>query len=136
MKSRGEAIYSRLRSGYIWIRLAVVPSSHPAPIAISADAVGERTGYSISQTAALLGVSRVTVSRWIRAGRLPASRLGHRTVRIRYEDLERLLLETRSDGPGPWVGRHPVEETAAGGEESGRDPRPGWWDNDSLEHVV
>src|SRR5947207_5390603 len=50
--------------------------------------------YSLSQAAALLGVSRMSIWRWVRAGRLPVARLGHRTVRIRREDLERLMAES------------------------------------------
>jgi excisionase family DNA binding protein len=46
-------------------------------------AAGAREYYSISQAAALLGVSRVSIWRWIRAGHLPVSRLGHRTTRIK-----------------------------------------------------
>src|SRR5215210_4127619 len=56
-------------------------------------AVEERSYYSISQAAALLGVSRMTIWRWVRAGRLPVARLGHRTSRIRREDLDALLAE-------------------------------------------
>jgi excisionase family DNA binding protein len=56
-------------------------------------------GYcSVSQAAVWLAVSRVTVWRWIRAGRLPAVRLGHRTVRIRVEDLQHLLEEVGQSG--------------------------------------
>jgi excisionase family DNA binding protein len=51
----------------------------------------------VAQAAALLGVSRVSIWRWIRAGRLPAARLGHRTTRIRREDLERLLTDAGPD---------------------------------------
>src|SRR6266508_2857575 len=51
----------------------------------------ERPFYSVSEAAALLGVSRVTVWRWIKAGRLSPARLGHRTVRIPREDMLRLL---------------------------------------------
>src|SRR5688572_30392677 len=64
------------------------PASGP-----SAPAADEPRYYNISQAAALLGVSRVSVSRWIRAGRLPVARLGHRTTRIRRDDVERLLGE-------------------------------------------
>lgn len=48
-----------------------------------------RAYFSVSEAAALLGVSRVTVWRWISSGRLTASRFGHRTVRIQREDLHR-----------------------------------------------
>src|SRR6476646_5732170 len=46
---------------------------------------------TVSEAASLLGVSRVTVWRWIRDGKIQAERLGHRTVRIRRTDLNRLM---------------------------------------------
>jgi excisionase family DNA binding protein len=57
-----------------------------------------RSYYSISQAAELLGVSRVSIWRWIRAGHLPVVRLGHRTARIRREDLERLPIHIGPSG--------------------------------------
>ncbi|MGH2534871.1 MAG: ATP-binding protein [Thermomicrobiales bacterium] len=63
--------------------------------------------YSISETATLLGVNRVTVWRWIRDGRLPASRLGHRTTRIKREDLERLLDQAGPAASRPVVAYEP-----------------------------
>jgi PAS domain S-box-containing protein/excisionase family DNA binding protein len=71
---------------------AVAPS--PATARPSAD---ERGYYSVSRAAALLGVSRVTIWRWIRAGRLPASRVGERTTRIARGDLDRILTRVGSD---------------------------------------
>jgi PAS domain S-box-containing protein/excisionase family DNA binding protein len=53
--------------------------------------------YSVSQVAALLGVNRVTVWRWIRTGRLPASRVGIRTTRIARADLEQSLARISAD---------------------------------------
>src|ERR1044072_8990552 len=58
---------------------------------VSAEEIGEGPYYSVSEAAALLGVSRVTVWRWIKAGRLAPARLGHRTVRIPREDMLRLM---------------------------------------------
>src|SRR5438270_12554615 len=57
-----------------------------------------RSYLSISQAAELLGVSRVSIWRWIRAGHLPVVRLGHRTVRIKREDLERLPIHIGPSG--------------------------------------
>ncbi|MBI3964450.1 MAG: MEDS domain-containing protein [Chloroflexi bacterium] len=59
---------------------------------------GERAYYNVSEAAALLGVSRMSLWRWIRAGHLPAARLGHRTVRIERGDLEELLTKGRAVG--------------------------------------
>src|SRR5436190_6264707 len=53
----------------------------------------QRPYYSISQAAEALGVSRVSIWRWISAGVLPASRLGHRTARISRNDLNRIVAE-------------------------------------------
>src|SRR2546421_9285563 len=63
-------------------------AGHPTA---SDDPAEQRGYYSISEVAALLGVSRVSVWRWISAGRLPVARLGHRTVRIRRDDVERIV---------------------------------------------
>ena len=53
---------------------------------------------SITEAAAHLGVSRVTVWRWIRDGYLPATRSGPRTIRIKVADLERSLSPRESGG--------------------------------------
>ena len=60
---------------------------------MASSAADQRGYYSVSEAAALLGVSRVSLWRWIRAGQIPMARLGHRTTRIKREDLERVLLE-------------------------------------------
>jgi excisionase family DNA binding protein len=70
----------------------------------AADAAA-RSYYSISQAAELLGVSRVSIWRWIRAGHLPVVRLGHRTARIKRDDLERLPIHVGPSGYRSRVGR-------------------------------
>ena len=52
-----------------------------------------RPYYNITQAAELLGVSRVSIWRWIRDGRIEASRLGHRTIRIERAAIDRILAE-------------------------------------------
>lgn len=42
------------------------------------------------EVAAALGVSRMTVMRWIRAGVLPSVKLGHRTVRVHRDEVHAL----------------------------------------------
>jgi len=74
-----------------------------------AEALAVRSYYSISQAAELLGVSRVSIWRWVRAGHLPVVRLGHRTARIKREDLERLPMHI---GPSGYRSRV-VRETGA-----------------------
>jgi excisionase family DNA binding protein len=71
--------------------------------------------YSVSQAAVLLGVSRMTLSRWIRAGRLPAARLGHRTVRISREDLVAFLAAHRQGAAPVLPGNARPTGTAADG---------------------
>lgn len=46
--------------------------------------------YTVAEAAAELRVSKPTIWRWIRAGRLPVRRVGQRVVRIRRRDLNRL----------------------------------------------
>lgn len=55
--------------------------------------MSEQYVYNINEAAALLHVSRMTIGRLIKSGRLSAIRLGHRTVRIRHEDLVVLMRE-------------------------------------------
>src|SRR5581483_3237023 len=86
----------------------------------------EPTYVSISQAAVMLGVSRVTIWRWIRAGRLQARRFGHRTVRIDRAEIDAALACCDgADGP-PW----PVHERAVGPLA----PNP--VDRADAEHVV
>lgn len=92
------------------IDISSPPSSSVAP----ADSAGGSAYYTVQQAAAALGISRVTVWRWIRAGHLPAARLGHRTVRIRRDDVERLLVAIGPTGPRSWIGRKRAAEDAAG----------------------
>jgi excisionase family DNA binding protein len=54
-----------------------------------------------AEAAIILGVSRGTVSRWCREGKLPASRPGERALYIDSEDLAR-FSEAKS--------RHPHEQ--------------------------
>jgi excisionase family DNA binding protein len=49
--------------------------------------------YTIEQVAKELQVHSETVRRWIRQGKLKVMRLGHRTVRITEEELERVKRE-------------------------------------------
>jgi excisionase family DNA binding protein len=53
--------------------------------------------YTVAGAARLLHVSPSTVWRWIAAGRLPAKRLGPKTIRIASEDLIALEQPARAD---------------------------------------
>ena len=52
----------------------------------------EHQWYTVNEIAERLKVSRWTVSRWIKAGTLPAVQLGS-TWRVRDDDLDRFLEE-------------------------------------------
>jgi len=51
---------------------------------------------TVPEAAAVLKVSPVTVSRWLRQGRLPAYRLGPRAVRIRRAELAAVFSPARN----------------------------------------
>ena len=51
------------------------------------------TTFTIKQVGDELKVSRQTVSKWIKQGKLKVIRLGHRTVRITEEELYRIKRE-------------------------------------------
>src|SRR5438067_1635599 len=51
---------------------------------------------TVPEAARLLGVSESTIWRWIDRGDLPASRFGRRKVRIKREDLGRVVRPARS----------------------------------------
>src|SRR5438874_293947 len=117
--------------------MATLPSlSAPENGVPTASAVG-RDYYSISQAAALLSVSRVSIWRWIRAGQLPVARLGHRTTRIKREDIERLLVHGGPARSGPSRAPEAGAEAATnGGIGSSRAPRSDWTETGASEHVV
>src|SRR3982074_3484698 len=73
----------------------------PSLKTLSQEAGASRPYYSIAEVAAMLGVSRVSVWRWISSGRLPVSRLGHRTVRVKRDDLLQIVRPSRQEGPPP-----------------------------------
>lgn len=93
------------------------------------DAAGTHNYYSISQAAALLGVSRVSIWRWISAGLLPATRLGRRTIRIKREDLDRALGSVPSQ---PWV----VANQGANGAASKHTDPVDWRAIGASDHLV
>src|SRR5437868_12448238 len=112
----------------------------PLPETGASAAGADGSGYvNISQAAALLGVSRVSVWRWIRAGQLPAARLGHRTTRIQRDDLEKLLLRNRAVGSLSRVIEQQDRRAAALAEDGAafeRAPGSGWTDVGAGEHFV
>jgi excisionase family DNA binding protein len=53
---------------------------------------------SVTQAAARLQVSPSTIWRWIAQGRLPAYRVGPKTIRIRTQDLAAVIRPARAQG--------------------------------------
>jgi excisionase family DNA binding protein len=60
--------------------------------------VAEKEYYTVGEAAEVLDVSRATIWRWIDAGRLPAYRLGPKSIRIRRADLEMVITPARESG--------------------------------------
>jgi len=93
-----------------------------------APAADAQSYYSVSQAAGLLGVSRMSIWRWVRAGRLPVARFGHRTARIRREDLDQLVLESRL--------RIVPDRMTEDAIDPHRAPRSTWQQMGPSEHLV
>src|SRR5712692_12043343 len=93
-----------------------------------APAADAHSYYSVSQAAALLGVSRMSIWRWVRAGRLPVARFGHRTARIRREDLDQLVIDSRL--------RVVTDRMTADAIDPDRAPRSTWQGMGPSEHLV
>jgi len=67
------------------------------------------TYLTVAEAARRLDVSRTTVWRWIRQGRLRAYRVGQRTIRIRNEDLEAQLTPIEQPGhESPKAGKEDI----------------------------
>jgi PAS domain S-box-containing protein/excisionase family DNA binding protein len=93
-----------------------------------APAADAQSYYSVSQAAAVLGVSRMSIWRWVRAGRLPVARFGHRTARIRREDLDRFVLASRL--------RVVPDRVAEDAFDADHAPRSTWHEMGPSEHLV
>jgi excisionase family DNA binding protein len=51
----------------------------------------EQDYYTVAGTAAFLSVNPSTIWRWIKSGKLPAYRVGHKNIRIRKQDLAAVI---------------------------------------------
>jgi excisionase family DNA binding protein len=56
----------------------------------------ESNYYTVTQAAKVLDVSPSTIWRWIKAGKLPAYRVGQRTIRIKKADLPRIITPAQT----------------------------------------
>jgi excisionase family DNA binding protein len=57
----------------------------------------EREAYTIQQAADILQVTPRTIRNWIKDGKIQAFRLGGRRLRIRHEEVVRLLNRPQTD---------------------------------------
>jgi excisionase family DNA binding protein len=49
--------------------------------------------YTRVETAKMLGISTVTLDKWVKQGKLPVYRIGNKPIRIKREDIEKLLVK-------------------------------------------
>jgi excisionase family DNA binding protein len=57
----------------------------------------DRDFYSVAEAAKQLAVGRSTIWRWIEAGKLPAYRVGPKNIRIKRQDLEKVIQPARAN---------------------------------------
>ena len=62
---------------------------------------GEKLYYNVSEAARVLEVSPSTIWRWIAAAKLPAYRIGPRTIRIKKDDLAAMMRPARPPDAAP-----------------------------------
>lgn len=65
----------------------------------------ERDYYTVPQAAQVLDVSPATVWRWIAADKLPAYRVGPRTIRIRKQDVATAIKPVRAKAAAVFEGK-------------------------------
>lgn len=65
-----------------------------------------RAYYSVADAARVLGVSSSSIWRWIESGRLPAARVGPKSIRISREALQAVVTPARA----PWEEVHTTSE--------------------------
>ncbi|MGH8630349.1 MAG: MEDS domain-containing protein, partial [Burkholderiales bacterium] len=92
------------------------------------------TYCTVSQAAALLGVSRVSIWRWIRDGHLPAIRMGQRITRIRQKDLEHVRVQSQSTGSPSWLAQQ--NQAAHANSPSGLEQQTAAAPRPASDHAV
>jgi len=73
----------------------------------------EHEYLTVAEAASWLRIDPSTIWRWIKAGRLPARRLGPRTVRIHRADLEAMDQPVAARPTPPHLRVYTLEETRA-----------------------
>lgn len=74
---------------------------------------------TVKEAAAILKVSTMTITRWLRQGRLQAYHVGPRVIRIRRADLEGLLRPTTAEEAIPPLTSKETARQAATLERAG-----------------
>ena len=69
---------------------------------------------TIKEAAEILKLSEHTVRDQVRLGKIPATKLGHRTVRVRRVDIEALLPRTEEPAWRPPVKRRKLDRSGVG----------------------
>lgn len=70
---------------------------------LEANLLNKESLLTPEEAAELLKVSKASVLRLVKVGKLPASRLGRRTIRIRADSLARLIMEATGQAKPPLV---------------------------------
>src|SRR5579872_840796 len=71
-----------------------------------------RPYYTVSEAAKRLAVSPSTIWRWIESDKLPAYRVGPRTIRIKREDLEGLVKPVHAEQRAALTEPAPIADEA------------------------
>lgn len=68
--------------------------------------IPEKPAYTLDEAAELLSVSRASINKFVRAGKLRVARLGQKTVRVTNEAIRDFLRSQEQTGPASYPYRH------------------------------
>lgn len=71
--------------------------------------IPEKPAYTLDEAAELLSVSRASINKFVRAGKLRVARIGQKTVRVTDEALRDFLRSQEQTGPASYPYRHKKE---------------------------
>jgi len=88
--------------------------------------------YTVPEAAEMLSVSPSTIWRWIKSGKLPAYRVGERSIRIKRVDLEGMISPvSTSEEP-----RRPFEDYNAEAVLAAIDETAGSWSDVNIDEFI